>query len=236
MVSATILADGAARNVTRAAYAPGPAGAAVRAVGPSAAAACPAAIPAPAPAAPPTVTRPTPARNLRRSTGQVTRPDRSAGRPAGRPARFPGRRHTAAAPTAAPPAREPLPHLLFRLTFSAIQSTTRSISASRSYSDAERNTLISPRPPNSCHFAACARFNAQACCVTAPPGQLRSPTARSQPAGQMLPKYGQLAQQVTGNQSWKICAPPRTQPKPLSAAPSRRSKLGDLMHLLTQHD
>ena len=54
MVSATILADGAARNVTHAAYAPGPAGAAVRAVGPSAAAACPAALPAPAPAAPPT--------------------------------------------------------------------------------------------------------------------------------------------------------------------------------------
>lgn len=44
-----------------------PAGVAVRAVGPSAAAACEVAIPAPAPAAPPTATRAARVRNVRRS-------------------------------------------------------------------------------------------------------------------------------------------------------------------------
>src|SRR5262249_9366243 len=66
---------------------PDPAGVAVRAVGPSAAAACQPAIPAPA--APPTVSRLAPARNLRRSTGALTRSgsnDGSNDGPVGRPA------------------------------------------------------------------------------------------------------------------------------------------------------
>ena len=123
MVSATILADGAARNVTRAAYAPGPAGAAVRAVGPSAAAACPAAIPAPAPAAPPTVTRAGPGEEpaaVHRTSHPALPNRRQARRPPG----------LASGIVAIPqqhqplhtPAREPAPHLFFRLTFSVIQS------------------------------------------------------------------------------------------------------------------
>lgn len=104
----------------------------------------------------------------------------------------------------APPAREPLPHPLSRLTLSAIQSTDRSISASRSNSDTERNTRISPGHP----IAATSRP-----ALASTPGTPHNDTARTAtvtgrpvPTARMLPKHGQLAQQGTGNQNWKICA------------------------------
>ena len=64
MVSATSLPAGVVRNVTVVRYVPGPAGVAVRAVGPSAVTAGPAANPLPAQAPPPAASRPAPARNL----------------------------------------------------------------------------------------------------------------------------------------------------------------------------
>src|SRR5260370_23824481 len=73
IVRAMSLADGAARNVTAAAYAPRPDGAAVRAVGPSAVPPAPVAKTAPDPAAPPAASKPAPATNLRRSMRRLTR-------------------------------------------------------------------------------------------------------------------------------------------------------------------
>lgn len=66
IVSATTLVAGAVRNVTVVRYVSGPAGDAVRAVGPSAVTAGPAANPMLAPAPPPAANRLIPARNLRR--------------------------------------------------------------------------------------------------------------------------------------------------------------------------
>jgi hypothetical protein len=119
MVSATILADGAARNVTDAAYAPGPAGAAVRAVGPSAAAACPAAIPAPAPRRAADGDQGRPGEELA-AVHRTSHPALSKRRQARRP---PGPvSGIVAVPQQHqplhPPTREPLPRLLSRLTFS----------------------------------------------------------------------------------------------------------------------
>jgi len=169
-VSATILADGAARNVTDAAQAPGPAGVAVRAVGPSAAAPSQAAIPAPAPDPPPTATRPAPARNPRRSTAshQALSQRRQTRTPPGRVGGGPAalQQHHPAHP---PPPNRPL-------VFSPVarpapsRARPRSISASRSYSDAERNTLIPARPSDSClaaHLAAPTQDH-----LRAHPGQL----------------------------------------------------------------